>query len=293
MDVLLETVNYCNLRCPACPWHTTMTREKRTLLPNEYEKIIEHIAPYTRSICFYVMGEPLLNEHIFDYVKIAHDKGIHTGFSTNAMLLREHIDDVFSSKLDFIQIALDGLDSETHEKYRMGSDYSKVVSGLYALVSKKKEKGSNIPEIQIQTLINKNNEYQLDNFKAFAESLGIGFSAKRMMFGKTPEIANKNRILFEPEQMSYRRFNNINLIYYRDMEACPQLGNLTILCNGDVVPCCYDYDGQEILGNLISQTWSEIEEGNLRRSFLLKREAGEAELCQKCDLLVEKCISDL
>ena len=68
MDVLLETVNYCNLRCPACPWHNTMTREKRKLSPDEFSTIFEHIYPYTKSICFYVMGEPLLNENLFESI---------------------------------------------------------------------------------------------------------------------------------------------------------------------------------------------------------------------------------
>lgn len=288
MDILLETVNYCNLHCPACPWYSTMTREKRTLLPEEFERIFEHISSYTKSICFYVMGEPLLNEHLFEYVLVAHKAGIHTGFSTNGMLLGEHIEDIFCSGLDFIQVALDGLESQTHESYRIGSDFSKIVSNLRLLVWEKKKRGSNLPKIQIQTLISRQNEYRLLEFQAFADELGVGFTAKKMMFGKTKDVISRNRAVFEPEQKKYRRLDNRDLLYYKDMVVCPQSKRLTILCNGDVVPCCYDYDGKVVLGNLIRQTWPEIVQGAIKKEFDRKRQQGDVEICASCDMVAEK-----
>lgn len=287
IDILLETVNYCNLRCPACPWHNTMTREKRKLLPEEFLRIFEHISPYAKSICFYVMGEPLLNEHLFEYVKAAHEAGIHTGFSTNGMLLGKYIDDVFRSGLDFIQIALDGLEAETHERYRIGSDFSLIVENLRLLAQEKKTRGSELPEIRIQTLISRQNEYRLPEFRAFADELGIGFSAKKMMFGKTEDVIDKNRAVFEPEQKKYRRLDNSRLRYYKDMAECPQLNGITILCNGDVVPCCYDYDGKVILGNLIYQTWEEIVNGGTNKEFRKKRAERNVRLCASCDMVME------
>lgn len=288
MAVLLETVNYCNLRCPACPWHSTMTRERRQLLPAEFEKIFEHISAYANSICFYVMGEPLLNAHLFDYILTAHNAGIHTGISTNGMLLNAHIEDVFRSGLDFIQIAVDGLSAETHERYRVGSDYAKIMENLHHLAHEKKLRKSQQPEIHIQTLISRYTENQLPEFRAFAEQLGATFSAKKMMFGKTEDIIQSNRAVFEPEQRKYRRLNNPNLEYFRDMAACPQLDNITILCNGDVVPCCYDYDGKVVFGNLIRQTWEEIVDSGTISEFERKRRNNTTSLCMTCDMVVEK-----
>ena len=288
MDVLLETVNYCNLRCPACPWHNTMTREKRKLSPDEFSTIFEHIYPYTKSICFYVMGEPLLNENLFGYIKTAHDAGVHTGISTNGMLLGEHIDDIFNSGLDFIQVALDGLDAQTHESYRVGSNFNAIVSGLRQMVIEREKRNCKRPEIQIQTLISRENENRLMEFQTFADELGVGFSAKKMMFGKTEDVIRRNREVFEPTQMIYRRLDNPDLQYYKDMEICPQTKNLTILCNGDVVPCCYDYDGREILGNLIRQTLPEILQGDVKRAFDTKRNLGMAKLCASCDMAMER-----
>ena len=288
MNVLLETVNYCNLLCPACPWHSTMTREKRSLLPAEFEKIFDHISPYANSICFYVMGEPLLNEHLFDFVLTAHKAGIHTGFSTNGMLLNTHIEDIFRSGLDFIQIAVDGLSAETHEQYRVGSDFATIMENLNLLAHEKKLRNSRRPEIHIQTLIRRQTEKQLPEFRAFAEQLGATFSAKKMMFGKTADIIRNNRVIFEPEQIKYRRLNNPNLKYFRDMGACPQLDSITILCNGDVVPCCYDYDGKVVLGNLIRQTWEEIVDSGKKAEFERKRCNNATSLCVTCDMAVEK-----
>jgi radical SAM protein with 4Fe4S-binding SPASM domain len=61
---------------------------------------------------------------------------------------------------------------------------------------------------------------------------------------------------------------------------------LQILWNGDVVPCCYDFDGRMVLGNLrqqsIAEIWNGAAYGKLRR-------ADEAldfsayPICQVCD----------
>lgn len=288
INILLEVVNYCNLRCPACGWHTTMTREKRKLLPEEFTRIFEQISPYAKSISFYVMGEPLLNEHLFDYILTAHNAGIRTAFSTNGMLLGEHIDDIFRSGLDYIQVALDGMDADSHERYRIGSDFSLIVENLRLLASEKKTRGSERPDIQIQTLITRQNEYQLPEFRKFADELGVGFHSKLMMFGKTEDVIDKNRPIFEPEQKKYQRLGNSGLSYYKDMTPCPQLNGMTILCNGDVVPCCYDYDGKVVLGNLVHQTWEEVVNGDAIKEFRREQKKRTASLCASCDLAMEK-----
>jgi len=62
---------------------------------------------------------------------------------------------------------------------------------------------------------------------------------------------------------------------------------MTVTWNGDVVPCCYDYNGRFVLGNMREQTLSDIWNGekiqSLRREFIDNRV--ENELCKNCDNL--------
>lgn len=285
MTVLLETVNYCNLKCPACPWHTTMSRKKKILTPSEYSIIFSKVKNIAGTICFYMMGEPLLNPYLFQYIRTAHKVGIHTLFSSNGMLIDKYIDELFESGLDYIQIALDGFDKETHETYRVGSSFEHVKSNLFLLVAEKEKRFSDI-EIGIQTIVSCVNEGQLETLAEFSRELGLSFNAKKMTYGKTEDIIRVNKSKFEPQDLRYRR-DASDIRYYSQLEKCPQLNeNLVILCNGDVVPCCYDYDGSIVFGNLLRDSVEEVLEGVERNRFLHSRKYGKAELCQRCDMVV-------
>lgn len=49
-----EVTNICNLRCPACPWHTVMTRELHAMTVEEWDIIFNKIKKEANSIGFYM-----------------------------------------------------------------------------------------------------------------------------------------------------------------------------------------------------------------------------------------------
>ncbi len=61
-----------------------------------------------------------------------------------------------------------------------------------------------------------------------------------------------------------------------------------ILVNGDVVPCCYDFDGALVMGNALKEGIADIWDGEKFRKF---REAhgghdfGKYPICAGCDKL--------
>jgi radical SAM protein with 4Fe4S-binding SPASM domain len=62
---------------------------------------------------------------------------------------------------------------------------------------------------------------------------------------------------------------------------------MTIAWNGDVLPCCYDYDAKVVLGNMGEQSLSKIWNGekmqSLRKEFIANRVANP--LCKNCEKL--------
>ena len=59
---------------------------------------------------------------------------------------------------------------------------------------------------------------------------------------------------------------------------------LGVLCDGTVVPCCLDHDGDLALGNLLTQDMEEILNSPRAKAIyegFSNREATE-ELCRKC-----------
>ena len=57
-----------------------------------------------------------------------------------------------------------------------------------------------------------------------------------------------------------------------------------VLCDGTVVPCCLDHEGDLALGNLHSQTLDEILESPRTQSILegFRNKKAAEELCRKC-----------
>jgi len=57
-----------------------------------------------------------------------------------------------------------------------------------------------------------------------------------------------------------------------------------VLCDGTVVPCCLDHEGDVPLGNLFGQTLEEILNGPRARDIYegFSRRTAREELCRRC-----------
>lgn len=279
---IIEITNRCNIRCPACPWHTCMTRKIHDMTFEEYSIILEKIAPYAKIVCFYVMGEPLLNPDWYRIVKATHNRGIKTIISSNGMLLKENIDEIFSSRLDYLQVAIDGKDAETHEAYRIGSDYSKIIASLRMISEIKKKRGYTLPEVVVQTLVTKQNENQIQTIQKQMKDLGVGFKLKKMHYGRTSIVEEKNKLNFMPTKDEYIRMEGKS--YYTKGVKCPEMQYMVILSNGIVVPCCVDFDAKQVMGNIFQESISDIWKGKRHQCFYERYKSKINFFCEVCDL---------
>ncbi|MFZ5569085.1 MAG: radical SAM protein [Thermodesulfobacteriota bacterium] len=108
----------CNLNCRFCiVARTTNTRDHREfeMSPGQCRRIMEHPA-FNRSL--YVMlsgGEPLLNDHIGDIVRLLKGQKRIVSVTTNGLLLPRKLDRLLEAGLDSINISVY---DETIEKLR-------------------------------------------------------------------------------------------------------------------------------------------------------------------------------
>src|SRR5262245_27894033 len=125
---MIESTSLCNLRCPLCPVPSHLHRETGHMRMHTYKDVIDDIAGYAKKIDLWNFGEPFLNEEIFDMIRYATDRGIKVRVSTNSTFLgEEEVDQIFWSNLSSIIVCLDGASKETHERYRVGSQFEDVV----------------------------------------------------------------------------------------------------------------------------------------------------------------------
>ena len=243
--ISLEFERKCNLKCTFC---SMADGEKNTsgyysdqMSDQLFSKIIEEIKDnYCPSMGFNVLNEPLLNKKIYNRIKIAHNSGIiDSRINTNATSLNTtNSKKLIDSGLTRLSVSLDAFNKETYENSRIGSNYEKVIKNIENFLNVREKLNSKLPILRVTFVKLENNINELENF--------YNFWIKRA------------------DQISIQSF--INPIFTNDSDrsfdedsTCPQPNErLIIMGNGDVAPCCSQYNNLLKMGNIKTNSIKNI-----------------------------------
>lgn len=270
----IEPTSFCNLKCRLCPTgNNILARDKGFMTLEIFKKILFGWNSKRTNIYLGGFGEPLLNKDFLEMVRISKDKEVDISIFTNGNLLTPEISSALVSlKADRIIISMDGATQETYSWYRRGGDFNKVVSNLKTLVKIKREKESNLPNIELQFVVMKKNESELELIKKIAIELSVdklilktcGFYS---FVGMSFDEFKKDYL---PVNKKYRRLEDENSPIPDFI--CPWMNHgAMILWNGKIAACCYDSHGEVILGdanqtNFIDQWRSSLKYKDFRKN---------------------------
>ena len=287
VNFTIEPTNMCNLRCPVCETgNGTLGRPKQNMPLNDFIMIIDKVRSHANSLILYFYGEPFLNKDIYDMIKYARKCGIFVSMCTNGEFVNAA--SLVETGLSEISFQIGGIPRETHQAYRVNADLEKCLSNLRELVKLRKQKGAAKPKITLGFIIMKHNENEVEGFKKLAEDIGVDGASIIKPCVRTPEQA-REMLPSGPEYWIYDKKALQEKGVLRPKmtggDPCPWIYySLTILVNGDVVPCCMDPRGRYVMGNLLSQElpeiWNNREFQEFRRGILKGREKGR--LCRLC-----------
>ena len=283
--VIIEPTNVCNLRCPLCP--TSKSKRVKGFLSFEnFKKIVDDI-PNLKSINFGWAGEPLLNKEVFKMVKYASSRGIKTGISTNTVLLNQYIDEALNSGLDNLIVCLEGASKESHERYRVGSNFESIKRNIKELCQEKNKRKLNKPRVILQCLLTKYNEHEVPKIIELAKDLGVNsLEFKTLSLGSSVSLAERikraKKFLPSAEFSRYDFKEGIPILKSKP-KLCSWLHQSVILWNGDVTACCYDVEGVLVVGNVFrdggfKKVWKSEKYKKYRRKIIRK----EFDLCKNC-----------
>ncbi len=286
-SISIEPTTSCNLRCPECPSGLrSFTRSTGMMTHETFQRIIGELHPYLSYLILYFQGEPYLNPSFFELIKFASTKKIYTATSTNAHFLDEkNCIKTVESGLDRIIISLDGTNQEMYEKYRVGGQLKKVVSGIEKLVKVRKQLKSKTPYVILQFLLFDHNIHQLSEIRELAKSLKVDKlefkTAQIYDFEKGSDLIPKN------EQFSRYRQNGDSQYQIKSdhLNKCWKMWHSCVMTwDGDIVPCCFDKDAKYVMGNVNDQTFQEIWNGQKYRDFRsrLFHDRKGIDICKNC-----------
>lgn len=286
LSISVEPTNFCNLQCLQCPvGRGELTRQRGNINFDLYKKIIDQSAQYLLNLFLYFQGEPFLNKELFKMIEYANHKKIVTVTSTNGHFLTyENIEKIISSGLDILIISLDGTTQDIYEKYRVGGNIEKVIEGIKLLNELKQKKKVKHPFVDLQFIVLKSNENQINDFKKLAKKLKVD---KYTL--KTAQIYDyQNDSSLIPTQKKYSRYIKTDKGWQMKKKIknkCNRLWNSSVITiNGDVLPCCFDKNADFVFGNIKDENYGKIIQNQNFKKFAkrIMDDRKSIEMCNNC-----------
>lgn len=265
--VYLEISNVCNLHCRFCPG---TRRKAKVMAEDEFSLLLPKLQQWTDFLYFHLMGEPLCHPKLKEFLCLAGDAGFKVILTTNGTLLQHQKATLLNSPaLHKINISLhafeaNDLDVPFEEYLHRCFSFGQAAEGT---------------KLVVYRLWNQGGEDQKNT--AILEAMHKAFPGEWKEESRGIRIGH--RIYLEygdkfdwPDLSAEEKGSHVFCYGLRD-----QIG---VLCDGTVVPCCLDHEGDLALGNLFRESLEDILETPRAKAIYegFQHKKAEEELCRKC-----------
>lgn len=273
-ELRIETTNLCNARCIMCP-REKMTRPQGTLDMKLYKCVIDEAHELGVSIVSLGnYGEGFMDPYLFERASYAKDKDLQVYMLTNGSLVTKDIADKVIKYLDKIRFSAYGTTKEVFEKIHVNSNYEKTISNIKYLIDERNRRGSKTPKIEVYFLLMEENKHQVEDFK-------------KMWMNYADDIA-----VWKPHNWGDgRRYREFSGKEKKVTCGRPEKSPIQVQWDGTVVPCCYDYNSNMILGDLNKESLYDVLTGEKYNKLRKAHAEGNFSLypfCDNCDQLIKK-----
>lgn len=169
-QVVWNITRACNLKCIHCYENAGLPGPDE-LTTEEALKGIDILADAGVLILAFSGGEPTMRPDILKLIQRSTDQGMFTAIATNAIAFdsRRKVKEFQEAGLQFAQISLDGLNPETHDKFRgVPGAFKKTVQGIKNCVAEDLF-------VEMATTATRFNYKEIPAIIEFAEKLGVNW----------------------------------------------------------------------------------------------------------------------
>lgn len=253
----------CKLRCEYCPQDILLNKyygdnqcRKSKLSFDDFKKVIDEKIQPGATISFGGMSEPFLNDEFSDMLVYASEKGHKISLYTTIVGMT-HKDFEKIKDIKFDRFVLHIPDKENRSKFEITDEYIELLK----LVNEKINidfyscHGTVAPEVA--GIIN--------------EKKNAGIDAQDR--AGNLELDDFESLNHKGEIVCYKAWSSVAM----------NLWEPVLFPDGSLVLCVQDYAMKHVLGNLFTQSWEEIQEGEEYQKFIkgLKDDSIDI-LCRKC-----------
>jgi len=289
--ILIDTTNRCNAKCVWCP-NPDLTNVG-SMDMDVYRKIIDDYGLRGGVLTFGTFGEPLMDKHIKERIEYLHRyPKIHKiEVLTNGFFLNDDVIPVLLDNGVGVDISLDELDKKTFEDVKKMS-FDVVRKNIVTFLELNSQAANPVPvNIRIKTMKTVEETMRQELFEiiishdcsvvlnSIDDNIISNWAGKldKESFLQEYEISKTSKT-----QFTHKLFNQTNIA------PCAQLWKwMVVYWDGSVVLCCADMFSQTIVGDLKSDSITEIWNGPKMKNYrnqMVGRKRFEVPLCQDCDI---------
>ncbi len=304
LSIMIEPTNVCSFRCKFCPTGDydllkQVSRAKGFMKYESYVKIIDDIrfmcetnTSMLKRLHLYKDGEPLLNKDIGKMIAYAKNQNISESVetTTNGAVLTEKMAlELIECGLDRIRFSIEHItDNGYREITRTFSDYKMIKRNIGFLYKEKERRNSSLivhVKIVDSGLSDNEKEKFIADFSPISDSLRIN-----QLMGWSKSDA-KDWKLGHAVTVSMDGITKL-----KEWSVCTMpFSGLAINFNGTVSVCCVDWSHGTLVGNLNTQSLSDIWYGEKLRNLRLLHLRGkrsQIDACSNCDFIRGLCEYD-
>ena len=265
--VYLEISNVCNLRCSFCPG----TKRKPGVMDEAaFSLLLSRLQPWTDYLYFHLMGEPLCHPLLETFLRLAGEAGFKVILTTNGTLLQKQQELLLASPaLNKVNISLHAFEAND-----LAMPFAEYLDRCLAF-----GKAAEGQKLVSYRLWNNGGQDAMNDqiLTALAQYFPKPWVQERrgIRIGQRVYLEHGDKFDW-PDLAAQDGGERVFCYGLRD-----QLG---VLCDGTVVPCCLDHEGDLALGNLLETPLEQILENPRAQAIYRGFSDGKAaeELCRKC-----------
>lgn len=247
-----------------------------------YESILNELRPYTDEIALHVMGDPMVLSNLSIYLDVAHRIGFRVMITTSGF----YLDDIRRETLFHPAIRQVNLSLNSFNKNSVSRTFEAYLEPILMLCNEKLAGGHDFfINLRLWNLDEGHSESEFNErlFEVLENHFGLlPGSICSSIDGQRQSIRLASKILLHFDR--YFEWPNLNSAVIGDGYCHGLRGQIGVLSDGRVVPCCLDGEGIIELGNLRDTNLGKIL--STKRSLAITEgfSQGKAveELCQKC-----------
>jgi len=280
-----ELTNRCPFKCIMCARTNNMSRSQGIMDFLIFKKAVDEFVDVNpefaknEEVWLHGFGESLLHPQFGKFIRYAVSKGINAGLSINPLMLTDKkATELLDAGPAHLLISLDGHDDESFERIRgIRNAYSKSKQRLLTFLEKKEKTGHTI-KTTLSMIDFPDNKESIRAKKHF----WIGVAGIDHFIAKpfTTWDGNAEDVKQLVKKERYRKTSG-------KVSCNIPWRTMSLTWDGDLVPCCLDYDKRYVLGNISRDTLCNIWNGTrmlaLREEFISNKI--DNPLCKKCDYL--------